>query len=318
MFKNHEPEGPQLHSALKEIKAAIEVVEIVQCFETMEGEPDTIRSWHLLDVTEGLDFSAFLKIMEQKKVVLFAPWCKEVEGWLEDVKGSKGFHLAVGKCLSDAMPTLNSCREFMDKVLGYSLALDLDNTEKLSAIKDFVVKGDLSRAMMTCRKASRTDMAEELTFLNILLSLLKRLAVFRLARCKQTRKERKVTEDWSQQLIQLRVAAQIFKLTIAQPVVKTLFPTLGPDWDVQRTLLPEGKTFSMTGTNTILDEALRDADVVCTEWAEDANNLVQFVTQQMPQNWDSNLDKILTDECKDSDVFIVVLVLCWLYLGVAF
>ena len=56
MFKNHEPEGPQLHSALKEIKAAIEVVEIVQCFETMEGEPDTIRSWHLLDVTEGLDF----------------------------------------------------------------------------------------------------------------------------------------------------------------------------------------------------------------------------------------------------------------------
>ena len=258
--------------------------------------------------------------MEQKKVVLFAPcepclmspkaWSKEVEGWLEDVKGSKGFYLAVGKCLSDAMPTLNSCREFMDKVLGYSLALDLDNTEKLSAIKDFVVKGDLSRAMMTCRKASRTDMAEELKFLNILLSLLKRLAVFRLARCKQTRKERKVTEDWSQQLIQLRVAAQTFKLTITQPVVKTLFPTLGPDWDVQRTLLPEGKTFSMTGTNTILDEALKDADVVCTEWAEDANALVHFVTQQMPQNWDKNLDKILTDECKDSDVFIVVLVLC--------
>ena len=253
--------------------------------------------------------------MEQKKVM---PWSKEVEGWLEDVKGSKGFHLAVGKCLSDAMPTLNSCREFMDKVLGYSLALDLDNTEKLSAIKDFVVKGDLSRAMMTCRKASRTDMAEELKFLNMLLSLLKRLAVFRLARCKQTRKERKVTEDWSQQLIQLRAAAQTFKLTITQPVVKTLFPTLGPDWDVQRTLLPQGKTFSMTGANTILDEALKDADVVCTEWAEDANALVQFVTQQMPQNWDSNLDKILTDECKDSDVFIVVLVLCWLYLGVAF
>ena len=94
----------------------------------------------------------------------------------------------------------------------------------------------------------------------------------------------------------VRVAAFEYKQFVEKPVFKLLFQ--GNLNNIQAALQKNkpvlcGSRFSVSGYLTLLEQVLQVLRETLTQWKEDADGLVNFVSEQMPADWSTSLDILL-------------------------
>ena len=293
MFESHEPVGPQMLKAVVCIRLCLKVAFAFRTITEKNAVENPEVAWTLVSDVTSLDFDDIKLIMQGE--MENAP-LKECDEFVNASKASKEWELTMEKALTMTKPTVHSCRKFLTDTINLTLVHDFESAELLKRIGDTVLQGDAERSVSLFHKAGCTELSREIGFVLNLHSVLKHVAMLRLARQEKSRKERKMSVDWCKQVCAMRVATARYKTLVEHSDFGSLFPCKSAQehalFFAKKTMMKPDENFVKQSAKDIHELAVQDVHLMCNEWIEDAKGLITFMNSNQPENWKVILDDI--------------------------